>query len=689
MFLSRYPSPTGTCLKIRHYLVLLTALLAAPLPALAAEELVEEVVVWGRAIDLMGTADSASQGVVGYADFSTRPIMRVGELVEVVPGMIATQHSGPGKANQYFLRGMNLDYGSDFSARFDGMPVNMRSHAHATGYLDLNFMFPEIIETVEYRKGPYYADVGDFSAAGGAAFKTYDRLDQNFAEFQAGTEDDYRFVGGYGHDLGGGDLILAVEYFVRDGPWVLEQDLNKVNALVKYTRKYPDFDVRLSALAYDAEWNSTNQIPLRAVENGSTPRFGFIDPDLGGDSSRYSLIASASSENFDISAYVSYYEMNLINNPTYFLNDPVNGDEFEQEDQRWIYGLTATYPTEVEIAGYSSSPRIGLEVRYDDVSEVNLFNTVARRRIGTVREDTVEELSISLFGDIEVNLSDRLRATLGLRWDYFDFEVDALRLVNSGSDSDSLLQPKFGLGYAVSDRMEIYANYGIGFHSNDVRGAVIAVDPVTGAAADSVDTLVEAEGAEAGIRTEFIDGLVATLAAFWLELDSELLFVGDAGTSEPNEATRRYGVELAAFWNVNDWLVLDVAVTKTEGEFKGLPDGEDHIPDAHGFTASAGVTVLTGDGWTGSLRLRHFGDAPLTKDDSVSKDASTLVNLGVSRKLGDFELGLEVLNLLDTDEDDIAYFFESQLAGEPQPVEGIHFHPAEERAIKVSIKYAF
>ena len=255
VFLSRYPSPTGTCLKIRHYLVLLTALLAAPLPALAAEELVEEVVVWGRAIDLMGTADSASQGVVGYADFSTRPIMRVGELVEVVPGMIATQHSGPGKANQYFLRGMNLDHGSDFSARFDGMPVNMRSHAHATGYLDLNFMFPEIIETVEYRKGPYYADVGDFSAAGGAAFKTYDRLDQNFAEFQAGTEDDYRFVGGYGHDLGGGDLIFAVEYFVRDGPWVLEQDLNKVNALVKYTRKYPDFDVRLSALAYDAEWN--------------------------------------------------------------------------------------------------------------------------------------------------------------------------------------------------------------------------------------------------------------------------------------------------------------------------------------------------------------------------------------------------------------------------------------------------
>ena len=261
--------------KLLHIL-LLTSLLPAP-TALAAKgdgESIDEVVVWGRGLDLLGSADSASHGIVGYSDFSTRPMLRVGELVEVVPGMMATQHSGPGKANQYFLRGMNLDHGSDFSARFDGMPVNMRSHAHATGYLDLNFVIPEIIETVEYRKGPYYADMGDFSAAGGSLFKSYDRLEQSFAEIQAGTENDYRFVGASSLEVGSGDLLYALEYSVRDGPWVLEQDLNKINALLKYTGTYQGADVRISALAYDAEWNSTNQIPLRAVETGTTSRFG-------------------------------------------------------------------------------------------------------------------------------------------------------------------------------------------------------------------------------------------------------------------------------------------------------------------------------------------------------------------------------------------------------------------------------
>ena len=381
--------------------------------------------------------------------------------------------------------------------------------------------------------------------------------------------------------------------------------------------------------------------------------------------------------------------MNLINNPTYFLNDPVNGDEFEQEDQRWIYGLTANYATDTKLAGFPAAPRFGLEIRYDDVQEVNLFNTVSKTRIGAVREDEVEELSISLFGEVQIALTNSLRATVGLRWDYYDYDVTALLPVNSGNGTDSLLQPKVGIAYAVNNRIEAYANYGIGFHSNDVRGAVISVDPITGAATEPVDTLVQAEGAELGIRTEYINGLIATAAVFWLELDSELLFVGDAGTSEPNAATRRNGVEFSAFWTVNDWLVLDAAVTKTEGEFKGLPKGADEIPDAHGFTASAGVTVVTGDGWTASLRMRHFGDATLTEDATVGKDASTLLNLGVTRDFGNIVLGLEVLNLLDAEDDDIAFFFESQLAGEPAPVEGIHFHPAEERALKFSFKYEF
>ena len=654
-----------------------------------AQEPIEEVAVWGRAFNLMGTADSASQGIVGYADFSTRPLMRVGELVEVVPGMIATQHSGPGKANQYFLRGMNLDHGSDFSGSFDGMPVNMRSHAHASGYLDLNFMIPEVIEKVEFRKGPYYVEMGDFSAAGGAMFKTYDRLEQGFVEVNIGDQDDYRFVGASSHEIAGGDLLYAGEVLVRDGPWELEQDLTKINAMLKFTGQLGSFNSQLSLLAYDSEWTSTNQIPLRAVESGSISRFGFIDPDLGGDSSRYSVIASLTKDNIDISAYISYYEMNLINNPTYLLNDPLNGDEFEQEDQRFIYGLSASYEMETTIAGIKTTPQLGFEIRYDDIQEVNLFNTVSRRRINSIREDEVQELSLSFFSDMDFHLTEKLRTTFGLRWDYYDYDVQALIDANSGSGQDSLLQPKFGVAYRLTDRIETYANYGIGFHSNDIRGAVLTIDPASGNPVEPVDTLVEAEGAELGLRTELIDGLVMTLAGFWMELDSELLFVGDAGTSEPNDATRRFGLEFSGFWNVNDWLTLDATFTKTDAEFKGLPDGRNEVPDAQGITASAGATVVTDTGWVASLRLRHFGDAVLVEDSSVVKEDSTLINFGISRRIGNVTLGLDVLNLLDAKDDDVAFLFESQLAGEANPVEDVHFHPVEERAFKLSLQYAF
>ena len=568
-------------------LLLLAQFVAAPVFAQSEApkepQFDEEIIVWGRATELLGEADSASHGVVGYADFSTRPMMRVGELVEVVPGMMATQHSGSGKANQYFLRGMNLDHGSDFSARFDGMPVNMRTHAHASGYLDLNFMIPEIIEKVEYRKGPYYADMGDFSAAGGSLFKTYDTLDEGFVQADVGTQDDYRLVAADSFEFGNGDLLIAGEFYSRNGPWVLEEDLEKYNGMIKYTGNHGGVDTRLALMGYSAEWNSTNQIPLRAVESGLISRFGFIDPDLGGNSSRYTINGGLAWEDYEIGAYISYYDMNLINNPTYFLNDPVNGDEFEQEDRRLIYGLTANYATETTLGDFDVLPKLGFELRYDDVDELNLFNTVARERIGFVRQDEAQELSLSFFGEAQIYITDKLRTTFGLRWDYYDYDILAIRPENSGTGSDSLFQPKLAVAYTFNDHLEFYGNYGTGFHSNDARGAVITVDPVSGAPADPVDTLVEADGAEIGMRIDAFDGFRLTLAGFWLELESELLFVGDAGTSEPNDATRRVGIEADAFWEVNDWLVLDAAITKTDGKFKGLPDGQNEIPDAHGF----------------------------------------------------------------------------------------------------------
>ena len=658
--------------------------------AWAQEDQIEEVVIWGRSLQLIGTADSASQGVIGYADFSTRPMARVGELVEVVPGMIATQHSGPGKANQYFLRGFNLDHGSDFSTFFDGMPVNMRTHAHAQGYMDLNFIIPEIIERIDFQKGPYFADTGDFSLAGSNSMKTYDVLDEGFTELTLGSRDEIRVVTANSFVFAEGTLLYAIEHQQTNGFYDLEQDVRKLNGLLKYTGDLAGIPSRITLSAYDSDWTSTNQIPQRAVNSGLIDRFGFIDPDLGGESYRYSITGNFElAESWDLNLYASSYYMSLINNPTYLLNDPINGDEFEQEDERRLFGGALRNETEIELFGVLVRRTLGADARYDNVDELNLFNTLSRRRIGTIREDKAEEFSIGAFGELQFQVTDALRATVGVRYDYYDGEVDAFRAQNSGSDHDSLWQPNIGLAYRLNENIEFYGNYGHGFHSNDVRAAVNTVDPVTGDPTDSLDVLVEGKGSEIGFRYDTLEGFNLSVAYYTLKMDSELVFVGDAGTTEPGDPSRRDGFEVTSFWEISDQLVFDISGAKSDGHFIGLPSSENAIPDAHDLVYGAGLTYAGGNGWTSSLRVRHFGDTALTEDEVVEKGSSTLLHFGLSYEQDKWEIGLDILNLLNEEDDDIAYWFESQLPGEAAAVEDIHFHPADPRTVRVLMKYKF
>jgi len=657
--------------------------------AQSSRDVIEEVVVWGRSLQLLGSADSSSQGVVGYADFSTRPLARVGELVEVVPGMIATQHSGPGKANQYFLRGFNLDHGSDFSTFFDGMPVNFRTHAHAQGYMDLNFIIPEVIERIDFKKGPYFANTGDFSLAGTSSMKTYDSLERGFVEVTAGSGDEIRLVAADSVNTELGSLLYALEHQQTNGMFVLDQDVRKYNGLLKYTGEIAGIPSQLTITAYDSEWISTNQVPQRAVTSGQIDRFGFIDPDLGGQSHRYSLSGRFELGEWDLTAYASAYYMSLINNPTYSLNDPINGDEFEQEDERVLFGGSIVRQSRFEIMGLKAAGLFGTEVRVDDVQELNLFNTRSRLRYGSVREDSARELSLSTYAESEFALSENLRLTTGLRADYIRFDVEALRAENSGTESDALLQPKFGLAYRLSDSLELYANYGHGFHSNDVRAAVNRIDPVTGEDTEAQDILVEGRGGEIGFRYDNLKGFNISLTAFELATDSELVFVGDAGTTEPSDPTRRSGVELNAFYSISERLVIDLSAARARGHFRGLPDGANSITDAHENVAAAGLTYVGTQGVTASLRVRYFGDAALTADESVMKENSTLMNAGVSYSAGAWEMGIDVLNLLDAEDDDIAYFFESRLPGEVEAMEDIHFHPSNPRVIRAMLRYSF
>ena len=447
----------------------------------------QEVVVYGRALELIDEAKAASQGVVGYADFETRPLSRAGELVEVIPGVIATQHSGTGKANQFFMRGFNLDHGTDFSASIDGTPINMRTHGHGQGYLDLNFIIPEIVERVEYRKGPYFADSGDFSAAGSAAFVTYDALEENFAELSIGEYGYVRAVTGASTEFKGGNLLVAAEGQFSDGPWKLDEDLEKFNGLIKYSQDSDESYYRISLWGYDASWTSTDQVPLRAVESGLIDRFGFIDPDVGGETTRFGVSVDGSWQRGEsktaLHTYAVSYDFTLWSNFTYFLDDPVNGDEFEQRDKRWVYGASLTHEQPIFSEKSKTSIRLGADVRYDDIDEIGLYKSAARQRLSAVRQDEVEELSLSVFAEIETQLTDGLKATVGLRGDYYDVDVNAVSLpVNSGSADDTLFSPSVALAWRATDELEFYANYGRGFHSNDARGATISLDPVSLAA---------------------------------------------------------------------------------------------------------------------------------------------------------------------------------------------------------------
>lgn len=488
-----------------------------------------EIVVYGRAIDQIGIATSGSEGVVGYADFEDRPIGRVGELAENVPGLIATQHSGSGKANQYFLRGFNLDHGTDLAGYVDGAPINLRSHGHGQGYLDLNFLIPEMVERIDYTKGPYHAAEGDFSSAGTMRYTTKSRLDRPIAEVTGGSFGYWRGLIATSNDLGNGTLLGALDATASHGPWVLNEHERNFNGLIKYSTA--DWSLGLSG--YTNSWVSTDQVPQRAINSGQIPRNGFIDRDLGGRAGRIALTFNGQFGGTQVSAYAIGSRLQLTSNFTYFLGDPVNGDEFRQIDGRGVFGGSLRH----FIKGDGFIWRFGADTRWDRIGKVGLYHTVAGTIVSTVREDWVNEYSGGLFGEGEVQIGPKVRLVAGLRGDAIGYNVRSDLAANSGSGSAAILTPKLALAWQLGKAFEFYANYGEGYHSNDVRGATITVDPSDSTPISKVPVFARSRGAELGARLER-GKLNFSLVGFWLNLDSELVFVGDAGTTEPNDASQ-------------------------------------------------------------------------------------------------------------------------------------------------------
>jgi outer membrane receptor protein involved in Fe transport len=619
------------------------------------------------------------------------PVSRPGEALEAAPGLIVTQHSGEGKANQYFLRGFNLDHGTDLSITVEGMPVNMRTHGHGQGYADINFLIPELIQAMRVRKGPYFADEGDFASAGALHVDYLDRLDPGLAQITAGSFGYRRGLAAKSTPAGAGSVLVATEAGTYDGPWDVPDRVRKINGLMRYSQGTPADGFSILALAYANRWTSTDQVARRAIDEGLIGRFGSLDPSDGGEAGRYSLSGRWSRTEGGhatrVEAYAIKSDMRLFNNFTYVLDDPVNGDQFSQFDHRVVTGGHASHSVKARFGGLDMENRVGVQARHDDIA-LGLQKTAQRALLSTVRRDHVRETSVGVYAQNTTYWTDWLRTVTGIRGDSFQGTVASDTAANSGNAKASVASPKFSLVLGPFAATEFFFNAGYGFHSNDLRGATITVDPSDGVTPlPRVPLLVRSRGAEVGVRTRAVPGLESAVVLFGLDYDSELLFVGDAGTTVPSRPSRRTGVEWTNHYQVNAWLGLDLDVTVTRARFTSADPVGDRVPGAPEVIAAAGVTLGGNTGWFGAAKLRYFGARPLVEDDSVRSDPTLLFNARAGYRFDNgMRLQVDALNLLDTRANQIDYYYASRLATEPAgaAIGDRHVHPVEPLAVRVT-----
>ncbi|WP_298406889.1 TonB-dependent receptor [Janthinobacterium sp.] len=654
-----------------------------------ADDIFQRVLVDGSRLNQLGVADSANAGSVTQKQLDARTSYRPGELLEAVPGLIVSQHSGEGKANQFYLRGFNLDHGTDLRTTVDEMPVNQRSHGHGQGWTDLNFLIPELAMRLDYKKGPYAAAQGDFSSAGAASVVYANRLTQGVASLGIGQNGFRRALLADTRDAGDGSLLYALEAQHNDGPFTQPDRYRKRNGVLRYSQGYANNGFNVTAMAYDASWNATDQIPLRAVRDGSLGRFDAIDASDGGKAQRYSLSGAWRQTTDDVSSRLSAYvianRLALFSNFTYAMDDPVNGDQFAQPDRRVTAGLDASHTWHRHTDRGSSDTTFGVQIQNDNIHN-GLYHTRQRQIVSTTRQDHIVETSIGVYGENSTRWSRSLRTVAGLRADAYRFDVRSDRAANSGTASDHLFSPSLSVIAGPWRETEAYVNIGNGFHSNDARGTTITLDPKTGEAADKVTSLVRSRALEAGLRSAAIAGLQTSLSLYRLDFDSELLFIGDAGATEAGRPSRRYGIEFSSYYKAASWLSLDLDLAYARARSRGSDPAGDFIPGAIEGVAQLAMTLTPTGPWSGSLRLRYFGPRPLIEDNSVRSAASVGLNGRLAYQI-DKTLRVEVegYNLANRRDSAIDYYYASRLPGEAQPVDDIHFHPVESRSLRLTL----
>jgi len=693
---------------------------SAPLRiSLAVGPVSTTVSVQGRANSLIGIAESATQGTVGATEIQERPILRSGEVLETVPGVIITQHAGGGKANQYFLRGFNLDHGTDFAIFLDGMPLNLPSHAHGEGYSDMNTVIAEFVERVDFEKGPYFADVGNYGSAGSAHLVFFKMLPQNFFKVEGGDDGYGRAVFGASQKLGSGSLLYGGEAYHDDGPWTHPDNYYKFNGLVTYSQGGDADGVSITARGYHGTWHSSDQIPDNAVP--LVGLFGALNPTDGGHSQRYSLQVEwhrrgASSET-RLMAYGFYYDLDLFSDFTYYLTDPVRGDQFEQKDRRWVAGLDARHTIFSQWLGHKVENRFGLQLRNDWIHN-GLYQSEDRVRVdkidastgttlpATTEADRFTDTQVGFYVENEIQWAEKFRTVAALRGDLGHVDVTSLvTAANSGTASKFLPSPKLSLIFGPWSNTEFYVQGGFSFHSNDGRGTTQRIEPVSGenpypnTPSTPIPALIPTKGAEVGVRTVVVPHLQSTLSFWYLHSASELQQDGDTGgTVASQQPSNRYGVEWANYYTPREHLAFDFDLADSRALFSSI-DGDDatpgsrggkRVPEAVGWVIASGVTLHDLKGFSGSLRLRYFGPRDLTSDGIYRSNSTALLNAGAGYQINKkWRVSAELLNLLNRRDHDIDYAYTSRITPTATPAFTDVFHPVEPFQVRFGLGRTF
>jgi len=671
--------------SFHHSTYLCYGLLLCSLSAYAHEStpVVEIVAHYNNAIS---SSDAASQGVVQAQLLNTSALLRPAEVLEFIPGMVVTQHSGDGKANQYFLRGMNLDHGTDFATSVNGVPINLPTHAHGHGYSDLNVLIPELVQNVHYKKGPYFASEGDFSSAGSAQFVYRTQLPRDLLDLTVGQRSYLRGLAAGSRTVSDGvTLLSAVEHVQNNGPWTVPEHLQKLNTQFILSSGSPREGWTTSLSAYRASWTATDQVPLSLINSGTLGRYDSLDPTDGAHTQRTSVSGTWHQASNDARTHINWYalqyDLGLFSNFTYF-QDRANGDQFGQTDQRTAFGGSLTQSWQGNWGTRAMVNTVGLQVRQDQI-RVGLYDTEARKTANTVRDDTVQQILLGIYANNELNWQPWLRSVTGLRLDQLKAQVNNhTYITKSGEATATRASPKLSLIFGPWQQTEFFVNLGKGFHSNDARGMTDPNAPVQG--------LVATRGYEIGLKSQAISNLQTTFAVWQLNVDSELVYAGDAGNTEAGRRSRRTGVEWSNHWTPHRHWLIDLNLAWTRPRYNdGGPDGP-YIVNAVTRVAHLHISMRDMGPWSASVGVRYIGAAPLAEDNSVQSNSTLTTQLRINRRIdANLDVSLDVINLANRVNNDISYYYASQVSSSATSRQDVHVHPAEPRTLRLSTRLRY